>query len=309
MQVINPEKNYLCEDVINLILELLVDKVTLLTKKLRNSYFEKFGIWLHLIDFAKDYVSTIPENFYRYPVNLDTSGMIMSSIFSTKYYLREIFKNIEWRKLYSYLAEKTIYIKSCRTDFLDCFGNNVKNVSKMKGYITNVGVYEYKNREGNKISGLRYVLGLSSWNVSLTDKRIADAIWECNISRIDANTFYPNLEKLSIGSIMPNNIVIKNLKSENFPKLRKFSSGWCFLEKLSQIFSQVDKLAGTYDHNLTHQIYESIVLYNYSIRIILHHSEMLKKILGWARKFGPGNITIDYKYSQEHCREDVIAFK
>lgn len=110
------------DDVLSIILSLLGDRVTLLTKRLRDQYFTKNGIWIHLrIKYKKGEKFIFPKIFYKYPINLDLSGLSpLTNIYPVNGYDERIIHSFYNQfthynpDIIEHIYRETIYIRHSR---------------------------------------------------------------------------------------------------------------------------------------------------------------------------------------------------
>lgn len=214
-------------DVVGLILDLLGDRITLLSTRLRDGYFRKYGIWIKLGLYMYHPHFDFPEKFYSYPVNLCFDGIPFDrlSIIGLKNCIGHLY-NADAVRLTNYVLEKTVFIQNTDIKNISHFSalRSVKNVTTKisdlaKRCINGVTIIlenteEYKELE--RLESFDYNIEFNIQGEKIPHN-IASGVIECNNYHIDKNTIYPNLETIDLYEDEDD---INTLNIGQFPKLK-----------------------------------------------------------------------------------------
>ena len=239
-------KMELNRDVLRIIAGLSDDRVTLVSKIMRDAYFGKNGIWIKLGIELEEKVS-FPLKFYNYSINInilpESSGHWVNLSKTIQKSLSRIYSD-ELDMLIEHIYKNTRYVLNVCAANLDLFSGPIK-LHRAREYISDEAI---DTLGSGKFSGCLLVicddfsgdLGSMLERVKNIDYNIElvkplSTFKEENIKKILAKlkyldntsfrveTVYPQVSRMYLYNFPDVNFILDHFDARNFPKLRKIT--------------------------------------------------------------------------------------
>lgn len=242
------------DDLLYLIAGFSDDIVTVVSKTMRDGYFSKRGIWVHLGMTLKTTVS-FPKEFYKYKINMNVELAYTDG--GMRY-----FKGNSKKLLVFLMEELGKTYNNCDDNLIDHIVENTKYINNLslpdlvsfKGLTKTAKTYGYFNDENidmlekTKISGCRLIIYPGDDNIFPRLKRIKDVDYQLQLfnglkisNNVDIDNLVLSLTTVDIGDIIPDKIypritkiitdeinshvvperLSENFHPKNYPKLKK----------------------------------------------------------------------------------------